>query len=308
MPKSKKLKSDRFSIYVKSEEESIEMETTPPQLTMTLNALIKDAQRVHEFRGDGSYALTSFLREVDTILPLLDNNIPAKNYVYQRVIVNKIQGPALDVIRTLGQSATWEDIKAALIHNFGVRKTYHQLYHQALSATNFQVRNYFTILKNILSELNEKYDYDAEKPQQFSPQMNEEMMLKTFINNIDSNLASIILNRKINSLREAFNLLDDLGMIRNNYKHNFKNNVFQQTPKFPVNNKQDFSKKSYFNPNLGQHKQQNTYNFGQNSRQTRQNYTSFTRQRSQNRPQPMDVDHIQHEVNFQLTPPKYTYQ
>ncbi|KNE88174.1 hypothetical protein PSTG_18431, partial [Puccinia striiformis f. sp. tritici PST-78] len=110
-------------------------ENSATQINISLNDLMKDAQRIHEYRGDNSYSLGSFLREVDTLLPLFNINPGLKAYIYERTIINKIQGPALDVVRTLGHTS-WEDVKVALIAAFGVKESYHQLYQEAFSLKN----------------------------------------------------------------------------------------------------------------------------------------------------------------------------
>lgn len=76
-------------------------------LTLSMNEILKDAQRIHEFRGDNSFALTSFLREVETVLALVQNDEGASGYIYNRIILNKIQGEALHVLRTLGPNPSW---------------------------------------------------------------------------------------------------------------------------------------------------------------------------------------------------------
>lgn len=89
-----------------------EMESTNGNTwQLSVTDLMKDAQRIHEFRGDNSYALTSFLREVDTLLPLFNGNPQLKQYVFHRTIINKIQGRALDVMQTVGNEASWDEIK-----------------------------------------------------------------------------------------------------------------------------------------------------------------------------------------------------
>lgn len=70
-------------------------------LSLSINDVLKDAHRVSEFRGDGSYALISFLREVKTLFALVQIDPGAQEYIYKRIILNKIQGEALHVIRTL---------------------------------------------------------------------------------------------------------------------------------------------------------------------------------------------------------------
>ena len=175
---------------------------------LTLADVIKDAQRIREFRGGSDYALSSFLREVDTILPLLNGNPGAKQYVFQRIVINKIQGPALDVIRTLESNATWATIRTTLIRNFGVKESYHSLYQRTFSLRNFNVSDYFYGLRKILDKLNEKYEYDDQSTPEFSPANNESIILKTFIGNIESNLATVILNKNIQNLSEAYYTLE----------------------------------------------------------------------------------------------------
>ena len=258
--------------------------TEQPTFTLSINDLIKDALRIHEFRGDGSYALSSFLRDVETILPLLTNNPPAKQYVFQRIIINKIQGPALDVIRTLESNASWEQIRAALVNNFGVKETYHQLYHQVLSARNFQVRDYFNNLRNILAKLNEKFEHDVAKPAEFNQSSNEAIVLRTFLNNIEPNLASIIINRGINNLREAFNLLESLGMIRDKIKT--KQNSNQNRNHFNNNNvnrnqNNSFSS-NFYNNNNSNNNANNNQNFNSNNRFNGNNNQHFNNRSNNN--------------------------
>lgn len=192
--------------------------------TLSMNDLLKDAHRIHEFRGNDEYALTSFLREVDTLFLLVQGQPDVKQYIYQRIIINKIQGEALHVLRTLGANPNWEETKQALISNFGVKQSYHQLYQEAFEAKNNCIVSYYKYLRDILCKINEKYEYDVYKPIEFSPTYAEKIILKTFINNIDVNLASVIINRNLTKLRDAFNLLENEGLIRNKFEER-KTNV-----------------------------------------------------------------------------------
>lgn len=309
---------------------------TNNSFTISLNDLMKDAQRIHEYRGDSTYSLSSFIREVDTVLPLFNSNQQAKAYIFERIIINKIQGAALDVIRSIGVNATWEEMKAALTNAFGVKETYHQLLQEAFSLRNISVSEYFTKLLNILAKLNEKYEYDSEKPYEFSPKVIESVILRTFLNNIDISLASIIINKEIKGLREAYNLLENLGLIRENKNYN-KNNMHSfnknSNPNRPKQNnsfQNNFKSNSYNNSpnfnsraNFNQNNQNYNNNFKHNnnyqpkpgtSGQTRQNHNGYrnfynsNRNNDNNRQEPMDVDHIQHEANFLSEPPKHNYR
>lgn len=51
--------------------------------------------------------------------------------------------------------SSWEDIKLL----FGVRESYHQLFHQAIQTKYYNVHNdYYFQLKTILEKLNSKYN------------------------------------------------------------------------------------------------------------------------------------------------------
>lgn len=194
-------------------------------LTLSMNEILKDAQRIHEFRGDNSFALTSFLREVETVLALVQNDEGASGYIYNRIILNKIQGEALHVLRTLGPNPSWWETKEALINNFGIKESYHQLYQEAFGAKNHSISKYYSHLLSILCKINEKYEFDSERPIEFSPLNAEKIILRTFVNNVDVNLASVIINRNITKLRDAYNLLEQQGLIRNNDQKLFNNNL-----------------------------------------------------------------------------------
>ncbi|KAL7725274.1 hypothetical protein ACLKA6_007778 [Drosophila palustris] len=109
---------------------------TPGNITVTGSDLLKEASRIRGFSGRDDYDLSSFLREVDTVLELFRENANTRLFVIQRYVVTKIHGEALNVIRPLGGNSTWEAIKAELIRNFGVKESYHHLYHRAISIRN----------------------------------------------------------------------------------------------------------------------------------------------------------------------------
>lgn len=156
----------------------------------------------------------------------------AKSYVYQLVILNKLKGKALKVQRSLEPNSGWEELKKALIKHFGVKQTYQQLFKDAFAAENNSIKNYFKILRNILNKINEKFELDSEQPLEFSPLNADKIILKTFISNIDVNLASVILNKKIDRLSDAYSLLERENLIRDNTREkNYFNlrNEYAQT-------------------------------------------------------------------------------
>lgn len=234
-------------------------------LVISVNDVLKDAQRINVFRGDNTFALTSFLREVDTILGLVQNDAGAREYIYKRVVLNKLQGEALHVLRSLGPNPVWSETKKALIQNFGVKESYHQLYQEAFGAKNHGISNYYSLLLSILCKINEKYEYDPDKPSEFSPENSEKIILRTFLNNIDVNLASVVINRNVSKLRDAYNLLEQQGLIRNNVHKTFNNNQIVKHPNF----NQNIAQNSNYNNQTRSNNFRNTRSGVSNSNQSR---------------------------------------
>ncbi|KAM8718284.1 hypothetical protein ACLKA7_000986 [Drosophila subpalustris] len=121
MPKGEKTKVHQtpYSKVSSSDDEMV----TPGNITVTGSDLLKEASRIRGFSGRDDYDLSSFLREVDTVLELFRENANTRLFVIQRYVVTKIHGEALNVIRPLGGNSTWEAIKAELIRNFGVKES-----------------------------------------------------------------------------------------------------------------------------------------------------------------------------------------
>ncbi|XP_049315756.1 homeobox protein 2-like [Bactrocera dorsalis] len=293
---------------------------------LTGSELIKEASRIKEFTGK-DYDLSSFIREVELILPLFNNNIAMQRFIFERYVKNKIQGPALAAIRTLGQEATWPEIKEEPIKNFGIKETYHNLYHQAVNLRNYNVSNYFYNLRNILDKLNTKYEQDNNKPPEFNPSINESLILKTFLNGIEPNLASIIYSRNITCLRSGYYLLEETGMVkrydgRPNLQNRFIPNNRQQSQYLPQhrvpqnNNLQTSTNNNNSNNpynNSGQLRQNNN-SPNNNSGLFRQQFQNSqrTRQSQNNKVTQMEVDHIEtndgEEVNFQYQAENIVYR
>lgn len=307
--------------------------TTSGDQQLPLSEALKEAAKIQEFRGDKTYDVTSFINEVELFAGLF-NGTNMEQYFFQRYVLKKIQGEAANVIRTMN-NPIWSQIKQELLKNFGVRESYHQLFHKALNVRNNNVRQSFTYLRNILDKLNNKYYQDSSKPAEFSPSVNEALILKTFLSNIPPHLSSIIYSRNIKNLRDAFYCLEECGLIKdisrfenrqNNHNSTQNNNSKpNDTTQRTYNNTQNTNVNNNNNQNntdrsSGQHRQNNS----QISRQNRnpqyntntthdQNNSTSRRtgsfQRTNQAWEPMEVDHLQenieteestaNEVNFQ---------
>lgn len=262
--------------------------TQPQPMAITVAELIKESSKIKEFWGNSQYSLTSFIREVEIFLPHFVGTA-VEQYILQRNVINKIQGPALQAIRTLGPNVTWDNIKAELIRNFGVRDTYYSLHHQALSLRNNNVSDYFYNLKEILDKLNTKYEFDYEKPVEFSPSANEAMIVKIFINGLDPNLASVVISRQTNNLRDAYYILEETGLIQIN-----KNKYNRQNTNNKNYNNNNFNRQTSNQNDQTRHRHDNNHynhrNYNNNSGQFRNNnnnnynnYNNSGQYRNQNR-------------------------
>lgn len=306
----------------------------PPEANyrIPISDLMKEAANIKAFRGTNDYDLSSFIREVEMILPLFRDNPAIQEYVFQRNVINKIQGAALQAIRTLGPHPTWERTKQELVKNFGVRETYHNLHYQAINTKNYYVSDYYEKLKCILDKLNTKYEFDLNKPIEFSPRINEGVILKIFINGINPNYSSIILSRNIQNLREAYYTLEETGMLRyekrsNVFKTELQSRRSYDGQKFTQIREQSFRQpeKQDNNPFVSRqfnqpsglsrqnrnHRTSSAYqhnNYNNNFRQYNRNSGQFRH----NRVEDMEVDHIQaansEEVNFQLVDKTLVYR
>ena len=74
---------------------------------------------------------------------------------------------------------------------------------------NNNVSEYFKNLRNILDKLNNKYEFDTNKAQEFTPSTNELIILKTFLNGIHPSLSIIMYSRGISTLMEAYYVLEE---------------------------------------------------------------------------------------------------
>lgn len=187
---------------------------------LTTDVILMDAQRIHKFSGNGNYALSSFLREVETVISYLQSDAKATQYVQQKIVLKKLEGEALRIAETLGPKPSWEATKSALISNFGVKQTYQQLFQDALAAKNDDIVSYLNYLKHILNRINEKYEYDIKKPIEFNPSNIDKLIFKIFLDNIDENLAFIIVSKGIIKLSDLFRLFERENLIMDYFEKN----------------------------------------------------------------------------------------
>lgn len=325
-PSSSKQKADNATA-------GLSVPATSGDQQLPLSEALKEAAKIQEFRGDKTYDVTSFINEVELFAGLF-NGTNMEQYFFQRYVLKKIQGEAANVIRTIN-NPTWSQIKQELLKNFGIRESYHQLFHKALNVRNNNVRQSFTYLRNILDKLNNKYYQDPSKPTEFSPSVNEALILKTFLSSILPHLSSIIYSRNIKNLRDAYYCLEECGLIKESSRFENKQNNHNSTQNTNSNHNDTTQKTYNYTQNTNVNNNTNQNNTSRNSGQHRQNNSEISRQnrtpqynantthnqnnstsrrtgsfqRTNQTWEPMEVDHIQenieteestaNEVNFQ---------
>lgn len=136
--------------------------------TVTVRDLIQEARTVPVYRGDGSFELSHFIQEVETIINLLEDE-GTKSYVF-RIFITKIQGEAaVSIRRFLSDEVTWSVIKEQLIKTFGVWESFLKLKEKADSTKFTIVSQYYKDLLKFLDQLNLKYNLESNKPLEFRP-------------------------------------------------------------------------------------------------------------------------------------------
>ncbi|XP_018796214.1 PREDICTED: uncharacterized protein LOC108973412 isoform X2 [Bactrocera latifrons] len=121
------------SVVLKEDTSAINRGEQQP-LQMTGSQILKEASRIMDFGGRD---LSSFISEVEMTLPLFNPNPSMLEFATQRHVKTKIKGEAASVIRPLGPTPTWQQMREELIKNFGVKESYHTLYNQAIVLQNY---------------------------------------------------------------------------------------------------------------------------------------------------------------------------
>ncbi|KAI8116176.1 hypothetical protein CVS40_11709 [Lucilia cuprina] len=104
-------------------------------MSLTLIEGLREARSLPPFSGSTEYALTSYLRDVNTVLSLVGEEHKA---TIRSVLANRLQGKALKAIETL-VVPTWEQIIAKLREEFGVRESFLGLRNQAMNVAALSV-------------------------------------------------------------------------------------------------------------------------------------------------------------------------
>lgn len=241
--------------------------------SITVKDIINEARAVPAYRGDGTYELSHFISEVETLIGMVTDNA-AKQYIF-RILTTKIQGDAAVSIRRIQtQNPDWETIKKQLIKSFGVQETYLKLKEKADSTRFINVSQYYEELSKILDKLNVKYNLDVEKPIDFKPKNNEISILEKFLNKLPRSDSMYLRIKQVDSLEQAYHELIQTGIDTSveprNKNQTHKNSLPNQPNRFHNNSVNNNTR----DPNRN-HNNNYSNNNRRNSRNPNGNHTNF---------------------------------
>lgn len=304
-------------------------------MSLSLAEGLREARSIPTFSGTSDYALTSYLRDVSSVLSLVSD---ADKPTVRVVLANRLQGKALRAVETL-VTPSWDQILAKLKEEFGVRESFLNLRNQAMDVVALSIEELHHKLNEILSLMNTKYYLNQEVDTTFNPSTNEKLIFEIYLNLLPLNIKTLLIQNEITTISKAYsyyienNLIKDIYLKNrkktypnnnsNAYQNypqksqnpNLKNQFTQNTP----NNQNEFWRNSPRNQCNNQNgSNQQRFNFNQNrSNQIRHNTnqnrynpnTSNSNQtRNNNFHEPMDISNISAQENFHAPPQNPTYQ
>lgn len=241
---------------------------------LTTDQILQRFQRVKTFYGDQQYPVQEFIAAVENIATLCGHNAPLLRYGLQIILKEKIQGTAKTVIQRLGE-ATWEQVRNELKNHYRPRLSYKKLLDESRTLNVSNLRELFNTIRFINCQLNELYEFDDNKPGNYSPENNDKNLVDIIRDMLQGSYRSNITNGM--TLMEAFNkfdeynLLDDIDVIHFNYRKQNSNN-------FKTNNMNTNIQNRYKNRNFNNN---NTYksnsNNNLNSEKFYHHYNTFER-------------------------------
>lgn len=255
--------------------------------TISFNDVLREARSIPNFNGTEEYDLECFLDEGETIMAMVTD--ASQKLYLTKIVKSKIQGRAREELRKL-INPTWSQVKTALISRFGVQEEYMELINQVNSIRYHEnFLNVYNCLSQILVKMNRKYQLDANKPHQYSPDRNESFVLEKFKSCLSENQVILLETKNVIELESAVRLLKLCNKRHQGNSHNrasasstkdkyvnFRNTNNSFNYRNIDNSRKNFEKKSFIKPST---------------------------QVSRNREEPMDVD-----VNFTIHASKISYR
>lgn len=243
-------------------------------LQLTTSQVLKRFGDIKTFYGRGEYQLQEFINTVENVIKLANNNAELIEYGFQVITTEKIQGDAKRVIQRLGNNYDWAQVKKELQAHFRPRRSYKKLLDDCRDFKVSNLRELFSNIKRINYDLNELYELDENKPDNYSPTNNDKNLvdvIKYALNgsyriNISHNMTLVDVFNKFSD----FGLLDETDVIHYNFR---KNNNSRYNENFKKQHYSNFSErfnKTYNNTEKNE-QQRPSYNNKFNYNNNRQN-------------------------------------
>lgn len=276
-----------------------ENEWIPPMFQLTADQILNRFHKIKTFNARGDYTLQEFLSAVENVLTLCGNNADLLQHGLQVIVREKIQGDAKTCIQSLGENVTWSQIKAELKSQFKPRRSYRRLFDEIRNVKVGNLRELFRIIRTVNFKLNELYEYDDNRPENYSPENNDRNLVDMLKDMLTGSYRVNIRNNT--TLNEAYNIFDELGLLdehdaihynfrkhnKNSHNHNSQRKEFKRHDnerhannfdfRNPQHNNRNFNSQNNMN-NSGQFRRQDDYRQGRNfynnnrSGQYRQNF------------------------------------
>lgn len=138
-------------------------------MSLTLSEELREARNLPAFNGSSDYALTNYIRDVNTILSLVAEDIKP---TIKAVLANRLQGQALKCIETL-VNPTWQQILTKLTEEFGVKESFFKLRTDAMNVSAVNHDELVQKLIYTLNLMNTKYNLSPQNSSMFTPDVNE---------------------------------------------------------------------------------------------------------------------------------------
>lgn len=218
---------------------------TQPILMFQLSPdkVLSKFQHIKTFYGTEDYPLREFISAVENIAELCGSNQQLLQYGFSMVFKEKIQGEARRCIERLGKTPTWERVKSELKVHFKPRKSYRQLMDEGRSVKVSNLRELFNIMKSINAQLNELYEFDDNKPSNYSPDNNDKNLVElirdmingSYRTNISRNMTLI----QVYNIFDELELLDEHDVIHYKYRSNCNNKETKHNSAFGMSKRRN---------------------------------------------------------------------
>lgn len=263
-------------------------------MSLTLSEGLREARNLPPFNGSSDYALTNYIRDVNTILSLVAEEIKP---TIKSVLANRLQGRALKSIETL-LNPTWEQILIKLTEEFGVKESFFKLRTDAMNVSAANHDELVGKLTHALNLMNTKYNLNPENCNMFTPGVNEKIIFDIYLDLLPLNIKTLLIQNNITTISKACtyymenNLTKDI-YLRGKKGFNSRNKNWNKNQTRDNHGRQNFDNRTQNNlPANGFNQNNNGYNQNGNGQYQ----------------EPMDIENVNVRENFHMPPQDPNYQ